>query len=254
MRSRHLSGLTSGGGRDRTATFDKILFTLAALLLAPAVHASSFQVSPVVLEVPAGGRNAVLTLRNNEQTPVSVQVRLYRWTQHDGADVYEPTDELIASPPIMTVPAGGTQLLRIGPRTGRPSGAYRVIIEDILPPATKASQVRIALRLNLPLYVMPAPGAKAALRWSGSRDATGNITLRADNDGARYDTVVAIGAIDAAHKTIRLSSHFGAVLPGGSKRWSIGKHPKLGLDAPLDLSVTSGDGVVTRAMITLVRR
>jgi len=251
---RHPIGLTGGGGRARTITLGIALAALPALASTPALHASTFQVNPVVLEVPAGGHNAAFTIRNSETTPISIQVKLLRWTQTDGEDVYDNTDDLIASPPIVTVPAAGAQLVRVGPRWGTLSGAYRVIVEEILPPAGRQSQVRIALRLNLPLYVMAAQGTKGPLRWSGWREASGDIVLQADNLGTLYQSVVGIDAVDSARKDVPLATHFAAVLPGGSKRWNVGKHPGLGEAGPLELAVRSSDGVLTRSPVTLVRR
>jgi fimbrial chaperone protein len=251
MTIRRLIGLTNGGGRVRTATFAMGLAALAAI---PSAQASTFQVNPVVLEVVAGRQNAVLTVRNSEAVPVSIQLHLFRWTQKAGEDVYAETDDLIASPPIVTIPAAGTQIVRIGPRAGQLSGAYRVMLEEILPAAVRKGEVRIALRLNLPLYVTPANAAMPALRWSGWRDATGSIVLQADNDGGRYATVVALGAIDAAQKAVPLTSRFGAVLPGGSRRWVVGKHPELGAGTTLQLTVSGSDGTSVRTPVTLVQR
>lgn len=244
-------GLASGGGRVRTATFG---IALAALATIPRAEASTFQVNPVVLEVAAGGQNAVLTVRNSEAEPVSIQLRLFRWTQQDGQDVYAETNELIASPPIVTIPATGTQIVRVGPRIGQLSGAYRVILEEIPRTAAGNGEVRIALRLNLPLYVTPANAPRAALHWSGWRDATGNIVLQVDNDGGRYATVVAIGAMDTAQKDVLLTSRFGAVLPGGSRRWLLGQHPELGTGKTLQLTVRGSDGSSIRTPVTLVQR
>lgn len=248
MRIRRLIGLTGGGGRACTTAFG---MALVALGLASAAQASTFQVSPVVLEVPSGGRNAVLTIRNSELAPVSLQIRLFRWTQRDGADVYDPTDELIASPPVATIAGAGSQLVRVGPRTGQLSGAYRVIIEEILPPAVDKGQVRIALRLNLPLYVMPRDGAKTPLRWSGWREANGHVVLQVQNDGAHYQTVVAVAAARPGQQAVPLTTHFGAVLPGGSKKWDVGVHPELGGDSAVELLVRGSDGLDTRSPVTL---
>ena len=251
MSIRHHNGPTGGGGRARTATLG---MACAVLAIASGAQASTFQVNPVVLEVPAGGHNAAFTIRNNDGNPVSVQIRLFRWTQREGEDVYDKTDDLIASPPIVTIPAAGAQLVRVGPRSGALSGAYRVILEEILPPASGKSQVRIALRLNLPLYVMAARGTTAPLRWSGSRDATGTIVLQGENPGTLYQTVVGIDAADTARKDVSLTTHFAAILPGSSKRWNVGKHPELAVGVPLTLAVRGSDGVVTRSPVTLVQR
>lgn len=254
MSIRHHIGPTGGGGRARTTTLGMAAAVLAALVLAPPVQASTFQVSPVVLEVPAGGHTVAFTVRNSETEPVSIQIRLFRWTQRDGEDVYDKTDTLIASPPILRIPGAGAQLVRVGPRSGPLSGAYRVILEEILPPSVGTNQVRIALRLNLPLYVLAEHAAKAPLRWSGWRMPAGDIVLQAENPGTLYQTVAAIGTVDAAHKDVPLTTHFAVVLPGGSKRWSVSKHADMGRTGPLELLVRGSDGLLIRTPVTLVQR
>jgi hypothetical protein len=51
-------------------------------------------------------------LQNLGEAPVYGQVRVYLWEQKDGDDVLTPTQEVVASPPI----------IQIGPRPARPSG------------------------------------------------------------------------------------------------------------------------------------
>ncbi len=142
----------------------------------------------------------------------------------------------------------------MGPRSGTLSGAYRVILEEILPPTVGQGQVRIALRLNLPLYVMAAKSTQGPLHWSGWRTASGDIVLQADNMGTLYQSVVAIDALDSARKDVPLATHFAAILPGGSKRWNVGKHPGLGEGGPLELAVRGSDGVLSRSPVTLIQR
>ena len=252
MRRRFIDPV-KGGGRACTAAL-ACLAAWTALVAAGGAAASGFQINPVVLEVLGGRQNTSVRIRNSEAAPVSVRIRLFRWTQRTGEDVYDETDAIIASPPIVTIPAGASQIVRIGPRTGQLSGAYRVVVEEILPPAPRKGEVRIALRLNLPLYVTPSEDARAALHWSGWRDAAGNLVLEARNDGDRHDAVVAIGAVDAARRDVPLSSRLGAVLPGGSRRWTLGKHPEFAVGAPLQLTVRSSDGTIARPQVTLRQR
>src|SRR3954469_12713448 len=98
-----------------------VLTLLAFGIAAPPLLASSFQVDPVNITLASGRQTASLTLRNTDSAPVSVRVLAFRWTQDNGADVYTPSKDVIVSPPIFTVAAGSTQLIRLGlikPRGG----------------------------------------------------------------------------------------------------------------------------------------
>jgi fimbrial chaperone protein len=245
---RHFGNFARKGGRVRTVTL------IGMLALATPAAASTFQVNPVVVEITPGRHTAVLSVSNSETVPVSIRIKLLRWTQQDGADVYDDTDALIASPPIFTVPGAGRQLVRIGSRAQQLSGAYRIILEEVLSPQVRKGEVRIALRLNLPLYVTQTDQAKAVLRWSAWRDAANDVFVQAENSGDRYEAIVAIGTIDAAGKDAVLTSRLGAVLPGSTRRWNVGKHPELGSAAPLQLTARSSSGSVTQAQVMLGQR
>ena len=83
-------------------------FCAGALLLlaAPAVsRAGTLQVEPVLIDVTAPGAASTVTLRNEGTAPINVQIRLFRWSQVDGKEKLEPTDEVVASPPAITMAA-----------------------------------------------------------------------------------------------------------------------------------------------------
>ena len=94
------------------------------MAMADPAFAGSFQVNPVNIILPTDRQAASLTIKNSDAAPVSVKATAYAWTQQDGRGVYSETTNLIISPPIFTIPAGATQLVRTGLRT-RDAGAYR---------------------------------------------------------------------------------------------------------------------------------
>ena len=113
-----------------------------------------------------------MTLRNQEADPVTIRAYPLEWRQADGGEAYAETSAVIVSPPIFTIAPGATQLIRVGLRS--PSGArqaYRLIIEEV-PDASPGNGIRVALRLNLPLYAMIPAGQASAVRWSAWQEAT----------------------------------------------------------------------------------
>ena len=60
--------------------------------------ATSLQVAPTSLQLEARQRAGELWLTNSGTSPVTLQVRLFRWVQQDGQEQLLPTDELIATP------------------------------------------------------------------------------------------------------------------------------------------------------------
>ena len=200
------------------------LMLTAAAGLAPAA-AGTLQVNPVLVEIGAARRTGSVTVRNVEDVPVTIRAYPLLWRQEGGEDHYDPSEAVIVSPPVFTIPAGGTQIVRVGLR--RPTTApqpYRLMIEEV-PEAHPGAGIRVALRLNLPLYSGIAPGAPGDLRWSASRQADGRWTVEARNAGAGWVRVDA--AIAQAATGIRYEDGFafGTVLPGAARRWLIGGAP-----------------------------
>lgn len=213
---------------------------LLALSMAWPAHGGSFQVNPVQIVLQPDRTISSLTIRNADREPVSVRVLTYRWTQVGGEDVYTPTDELIASPPIFTIAGNGQQLVRVGLRRHEPGAAYRVIVEEIARPSS-ANAIQVALRLNLPMYVLTA-GGSPAVRWSASRNAAGEIILEGRNDGAAHAQVAAIGLLGPAGERTALTGSMGVILPSSMRRWNVGRHPQLRAGSDLQLSVRSPGG------------
>ena len=197
------------------------LAILWAAWSAPA-SAGTLQVNPVLLEISAERRTASVTVRNAETAPVAIRAYALAWRQADGEDVYEETAELIVSPPIFTVAPGATQLVRVGPRSASAEPrAYRLIIEEV-PEAAPEGGIRVALRLNLPLYKRIAAGAPAHLRWSARRQADGGWVIEAANSGPGYVRLDADLARAATGARYEDSVYFGTVLPGATRRWRVG--------------------------------
>lgn len=208
-----------GGGRIAAA------LCAAAGLLAAAVPAvaGSFRIDPVNIVVPHGRSSAELRLTNVEGSPVAVRVTALRWTQRDGADLHETTSDIIASPPMFTVAPGATQLIRFGFRGRIPGAAYRIHVEEIPGQAAQGSGIRVALKIDLPLYVGTEEDAPARLVWAVRRGADGAFVAESRNEGGTPAQISSVEALDAAGRRLARSVERGVVLPGGMRRWRLGR-------------------------------
>ena len=195
----------------------------ALCVAAPAIPAAAgtLQVNPVLVAIDRDHRTATVTVRNVEATPVTIRAYPLAWHQADGNDNYEESGAVIVSPPIFTIAPGGTQLVRVGlrnPAAGPQS--YRLIIEEV-PEAAPAEGIRVALRLNLPLYATIPVGNAAQLRWSAARSADGWVIV-AQNPGPGYVRLGGDAARDATGVRFEDTVNFGTVLPGATRRWRVG--------------------------------
>ncbi|MDQ4087711.1 MAG: fimbria/pilus periplasmic chaperone [Pseudomonadota bacterium] len=221
----------------------------AALIAAvPAVpaQAGTLQVNPVLVQIDAGRRSATVTVRNEEATPVTIRAYALNWRQVDGEDRYEASSAVIVSPPIFTIAPGGTQLIRVGLRT--PSGApqaYRLMIEEV-PQAHPGGGVRVALRLNLPLYSGIEAGDAANLGWSARRDGDGGLIVEAVNNGRGYVRLDPAAVQAATGISFDGNMNFGTVLPGATRRWRIAQMPQVRDQARFRQISGAGDHVAAQ--------
>lgn len=224
------------------------LAALAVLLLTVAAGfspaaAGTLQVNPVLVEIGAQRRTGAVTVRNVESVPVTIRAYPLGWRQEGGEDHYDETQAIIVSPPVFTIPPGGTQIVRVGQRAaGAAAIPYRLIIEEV-PEANPGGGIQVALRLNLPLYANVPAGAAADLRWSAVRGEDGQWWIEARNPGAGWVRVDARSARAATGLSFEDGFAFGTVLPGGARRWPVGAAPAIADRTRFQqISGSSGDG------------
>jgi fimbrial chaperone protein len=195
----------------------------AALLAAPAI-AGSLQVDPVKVEISKDRKVASVRITNEAPVPVTIRAHAVSWAQANGEDVYGQAPRIILSPPIFTIAPGAKQLLRIGLRTAATPSNYRLILEE-LPQANRGAGIQVALRLNLPVYVLQKQGSLDELAWAAWQQ-DGTWIVEAANRGAGY---VRIEGDEAAKRTglAMEGGLFGTVLPGSTRRWAVGPKPSI---------------------------
>jgi fimbrial chaperone protein len=205
----------------------KIILT-ATLLLGVAyssARAGSLQVEPVLVDVSAPGAASTLTLRNEGVTPLETQIRVFRWSLVDGQEKLEPTDDVVASPPSVTLTPKGQYIARIvrvskQPVTGEES--YRVLV-DQLPDLSqqKNGAVNLLVRYSIPIF-FSAPDKKSPMvLWSIAIKGD-KITLIARNNGERRLRISALSLRDANGKSISFGNGLaGYALGQSTKSWTV---------------------------------
>jgi fimbrial chaperone protein len=207
-----------------------VRFLLTALLSASflageaaSVRSASLSVAPTRLELGPDDTMAVVTLQNNADTPVTVQVQTFAWPHTPATDDLEPTRELVAVPPVVALPPNGKQLIRVAPRAKSDRAverSYRLVITEV-PGSEGGSGVRFALRLSLPVFVTPE-GARPQPLWSALADGK-ELLLELANRGTahlqlRRILLRARGRADP----VQVIEAPGYVLPGQTQTWPLG--------------------------------
>ncbi|MDR3532444.1 MAG: fimbria/pilus periplasmic chaperone [Rhodopila sp.] len=205
--------------------------SIAALLFlvtAGVAKAQSLVVLPVSVTMAAGQNAAVLTVINKGDSETSFQVRAFAWKQtNEGNPTASPdqlaaTDELLVSPPLGTIAAGATQIVRLVLR--RPAqereASYRIFLDQIPPPAAPGT-LRIAIRMSIPVFARPAVRVASHVQWR-IEDRGGQDYLMAFNDGSRHEAVRGIALATASGGQAQVQANASPyILPGATRSWRI---------------------------------
>jgi fimbrial chaperone protein len=225
------------------STTSQAAFGLALLLLAELACAGSFNVRPTRLELSAAQPTDMLTITNPTAAETVIHVQANLWSQQDGADVLEASRDLIAVPPLFTLPPGASQVVRIGLRSAPPPAAertYRLLLREVPPPPMEGfSGLQVALNLSLPVFVQPAGPARPVLSWSLGRNDTGQTTLELDNRGNAHTQVLAV-MLRNAEETIEGRNLPVYLLPGQHRTWRLDTDASAGTRWTLTAATDAG--------------
>jgi fimbrial chaperone protein len=200
--------------------------------------AGSFMVDPTRIELAPHQLSATLVIRNDDKEPVVIQVEPRAWSQKDGEDVYAPTRELLVTPPIITIPAGAEQILRIAlrrpldPQTEIP---YRIYLLEVPPPPQAGFRgLQVALRISIPVFARPGDAAAPRAEWKvayGAREHALRVVLaNAGNAHLQVQEFMLFAPGSNTPSAIRQTAAY--VLPGQSRDWLIKLDPSVRVDGP----------------------
>jgi fimbrial chaperone protein len=225
---------------------------LAAALLALApvsAGAASLQVSPVSIEVPAPGASATLKLRNDSAHALNAQVRVFRWSQTNGEEKLEATDDVVASPPIVNINPNSDYTVRIVRVTKRPLAkgeTYRLLVDELPDQARQRNgAVTLVLRYSLPVFFYPLDNAEAKLAWNVEQKS-GRTVVTVTNNGDRHERVSMLKLRKGDGSTISFGNGLtGYVLGRSIMRWSVSSSSsRIGAGESVVISALGGHGPI----------
>lgn len=199
------------------------LITALVLGAYPAALAGSLQIEPVLIDVTAPGAASTVTLRNEGATPINAQIRVFRWSLVDGQEKLEPTEDVVASPPSVSLTPKGQYIARIVRVSKRPVAgeeSYRLLV-DQLPDLSqqKNGAVNLLVRYSIPVFFGAAEKKVPAVSWSivvkGDK-----LMVAARNNGERRLRISALNLRDASGKSISFGNGLaGYALGQSTKTW-----------------------------------
>lgn len=163
-----------------------IIFALLCCMLAASAQAGQMQIAPVVVELTAPASASSVQIKNTGNDVMSVQARLFGWTQKKGADSYFRTKDVVVSPPILKLAPGKSGIIRIVRLTKKPiSGeeSYRLIVDELPKLASgKRSTVSLVLRHSIPVFFSNPASTSREPSWTAVR-RNGKLYIQGTNSG-----------------------------------------------------------------------
>lgn len=200
----------------------QFLMLPALLLLLAQSWASSFSISPIMMDVPAPGTIATYRVTNNASAPVTVQVSVWQWQQRNGQDEYREETDILIVPMIAEIAPGQSQAVRIASPTDAKGGelAYRVHFQEV-PDGDGADGVflRTQLRIDVPLFFSPEKG-QADLDWSlATTRKKKQVAIGAINGGNKFQRFDAVNLVDESGDTLASMRRPFYVLSESNRIW-----------------------------------
>lgn len=219
---------------------------IACGLTATMASAASLQVAPVLLEVPAPGAAATITLRNTDTQPVTAQIRVYRWTQAHGEEQLEPTSDVVASPPFVELRARQDYTVRVVRTVRRAVAgeeAYRLVVDELPRPQQRSGTVSLVLRHVVPVFFAGRGISSSDVTWGiGTRGQ--RLVLSARNRGDTRLRLSAVSIRDASGKLVGANKGLvGYSLGQGTMSWPLpatGPMPRSGSTVSISGSGQTG--------------
>ena len=156
----------------------------------PLTASAAVDISPVVLEMSAQQDKQVVRVGNSSETTKSFQVDVVAWSQSDEErEIYTPTDELLAVPPLFTLEPGEQQVVRIGLMRDADMDqelSYRVFFTELAPPQLEertASGINVRLRFGIPVFVAPLAPASPDVEFVTLRTIENSTFMELKNTG-----------------------------------------------------------------------
>ena len=203
-----------------------VLAATAAFLTPGAAGAqAALRVQPLSVEVASPSQASSLTLQNNGNETVSLQLRVFEWSQVDGQDRLTPATDVVASPPVARIAPGSNFTIRIARTVGAAAPgteeAYRLWVDE-LPPAslarTEGGTVDVRLRFDLPVFFR-GQGATPSVSWNTRQDGD-RVVVEGTNAGSGHARIQGL-VVRAGAREVSLGEGLnGYVLGNSSRRWT----------------------------------
>lgn len=202
------------------------ILTLVMLFTIQMSYAGGLVISPFRATLNAEQTSAVFNVSNQKAEPMVVQVSTVEWLQQvNGEDIFNETEDIIATPAIVTIPPKATYLIRVGllkPTVETQEKTYRLFIEEVPSALKQKTGLNIALRASLPVFVKPLNiSLMPQITWTMRQKEKDTFILKAHNTGNSHVQVLGFSALLNNAEVFKNPKVLSYLLPNTQKEWLI---------------------------------
>jgi len=229
---------------------------LTVLLLGPpSALGAGLKVKPLKLFFTPDANTANLTISNEGDEPISVQLSARSWKQGDiGEDLYDETPDIVFFPKIVQIAPAEDRVIRIG-YAGEPAGpvekSYRIYAQELPVQDPGEYAMKFTVRMGIPIFVR---SSYQETRWAlGAGEMTGfGLKIPVVNQSGQHVRVenLQVSGLDAQGEEVLSSANNGwYVLAERTRAFVLPIDPDLCANAKtLKFSATVNDATRDRQM------
>ncbi|MFQ3218013.1 MAG: fimbrial chaperone protein [Paraglaciecola sp.] len=185
-------------------------------------QAQAVVISPIHLEMSVKKPVTSFTVTNESDQIVTYQLNTLSWVQVDGKDNYIEANELVVTPPIVSIKPKSSQTFRVAlfkASSHRVEQSYRIILDDISTYVSDESKTGLTFIFNhnLPLFYAPLASVDSVVWSICESDVVGKSCLLMQNKGNRHAKMVKFSAVSATKE--EPNNQAKTVLAGSSGKW-----------------------------------
>jgi fimbrial chaperone protein len=226
-----------------------LALTLAIAACTAVASAATFGTKPSSVVIDPAHPIAQISFSSLNALTVNFDVTVQRWTQAQGADVFQPAADALVVPPIFSIQPYETKPIRVTFRTPQASAdveaSYMMTFTEIVPPTSK-SKARV---VQVPLFVPPrAPSGAAAYKIRRISSTQAELTVTNPSNAHVY---VGKLTISSSGQTVYDGNPARYVLAGGTATLPLNLTSAIaGSEAELNIENEAGESRTVQAAVT----
>ena len=173
-------------------------FLFLSGFLTTAGHAS-INISPLRVDLSDDHDKDVIRITNQGDSAKSYEVEMVAWSQTDERrEVYAPTEDILAVPPLFTIGPGEQQIIRVGKLTTADSNierSYRMFITELAPAEEGeigSASISMRLQIGVPVFIAPNALPFADLKYVESQKVGEQLFVKFRNSGNTHVKVTEV--------------------------------------------------------------